>query len=113
MRRLFACIALSAALTGYAQTTPLQDSMEAQIHRQMSQYPPGQSIFSVTTEKPNEIRKNGVSYNGIFVQMGKTDNPLQLVNPAAPATYGSSEDNTVWDPVTGQGRGLKLFSISF
>lgn len=88
--------------------------MQADVHRQILQRPPGQNdVLSLQAVKPNEIQRNGVSYSGILIQLGKTDNPAQLINPAAPPAYGSPEDNTVWDPVTGEGRGLKLFSISF
>ena len=63
--------------------------------------------------KPNEIVKDNVSFSGIAVQLVKTDNPLQLVNPLAPARYGSPEDNTLHDPISGKISGLKIFSIRF
>ena len=63
--------------------------------------------------KPNEIVKENVSYSGIAVQLLKTDNPVQLINPAAPARYGTPEDNTLRDPISGKVSGLKLFSIRF
>ena len=63
--------------------------------------------------RPNEIIKDNVSYSGIGVQLVKPGNPLQLVNPAAPARYGSAEDNTLRDPISGQVSGLKIFSIRF
>ncbi len=63
--------------------------------------------------KPNEIIGSKVSYSGIAVQLVKTDNPVQLINPAAPARYGSPEDNTLRDPIEGKVIGLKIFSIKF
>jgi hypothetical protein len=40
--------------------------------------------------------------------------PLQMLNPIAPAKYGSAEENVSLDPnLPGQGSGIKLFSISF
>lgn len=63
--------------------------------------------------KPNEIKKANVTYSGVAVQVVKTRNPLQLINPAAPARYGSAEDNTLRDPVTGLASGWKIFSIRF
>ena len=63
--------------------------------------------------KPNEIVKENVTFSGIAVQLVKTDNPLQLVNPLAPARYGSPEDNTLHDPISGKISGLKIFSIRF
>src|SRR5215467_10224400 len=55
----------------------------------------------VATElKPNEIKIGNFTYSGILIQALKTDNLLQLVNPFAPAKYGSADDNTVFDPFT-------------
>ena len=62
---------------------------------------------------PNEAAFGKVIYSGIAVQLVKTDNLLQLFNPAAPLEYGRAEDNTVWDPITGKASGLKFLSISF
>ncbi len=47
------------------------------------------------------------------MQAAKTDNPLQLINPAAPAQYGSAEYNLMREPVDGKPSGLKFFAISF
>jgi len=88
-------------------------SMSAQIERQLRQLPPGQELLAPIPVKANEIKAGPVTYSGIFVELIKADQPLQLINPAAPAEYGSSEDNTVINPMTGRGDGLKLFSIGF
>ena len=41
-------------------------------------------------------------------------NPLQMLNPLAPAKYGTAEENVVRDPdVPGKWDGIKLLSISF
>jgi hypothetical protein len=41
-------------------------------------------------------------------------NPLQMLNPLAPAKYGTAEENVSLDPdVPGKWNGIKLFSISF
>ena len=41
-------------------------------------------------------------------------NPLQMLNPRAPAMYGTAEENVVLDPdVPGRGDGIKLLSFSF
>lgn len=54
----------------------------------------------------------GVEYSGILVQAGRS-NPLQLINPFAPALYGDSEANVLRDLVTRKVEGLKLWQISF
>ena len=65
------------------------------------------------TLKPNEIAKGSTVMSGITIEAAKTKNPLQLINPRAPAEYGSPEDNVVRDPMNRRVTGLKLFSLSF
>jgi hypothetical protein len=112
MKPFLTVVVSLTALAACAQTTaPDSEAMESQIRRGFATRP-DQTYFSVKSEKPNEIRRDHVSYSGILVQLAKTDKPLQLINPAAPPEYGSSEDNVVRDPHTGH-EGLKLFSIGF
>jgi hypothetical protein len=40
-------------------------------------------------------------------------NPLQMLNPKAPAKYGTTEDHVVLDPETGKWKGIKLFTFNF
>lgn len=40
-------------------------------------------------------------------------NPLQMLNPAAPARYGTAVQHVVIDPETGKWKGIKLFTINF
>jgi hypothetical protein len=40
-------------------------------------------------------------------------NPLQMLNPKAPAKYGTAEQSVVFDPETGKWKGIKLFTINF
>jgi hypothetical protein len=63
--------------------------------------------------KPNEFEVGKLTYSGIAVQAIKAKNPLQLINPAAPARYGSGQDNLVRFTFSGTGPMLKLFSIDF
>ena len=106
-------VSLFAAVALHAQTVPPDDAMQSQITRSLMRQPPDQTLLTLRTEKANEIRKNGLSYSGILVELTKTDQPFQLINPAAPADYGSAEDNTARDPITHRVSGLKLFSIQF
>jgi len=63
--------------------------------------------------KPNEIVAGKLTYTGVAVQLIKARNPLQLVNPAAPARYGSGQDNVLFFPFAGTGPVLKFLSIDF
>jgi hypothetical protein len=52
--------------------------------------------------------------SGVIPRAIQGGNPLQLVNPFAPAKYGTAEENVLVDPNSaGKAEGLKLFSISF
>ena len=63
--------------------------------------------------RPNEVKLGKIELSGIVVEAATKPNPLQLVNPAAPPSYGSPEDNVMRDPISGHVSGLKLFSIKF
>ncbi len=62
---------------------------------------------------PKEVVRKSVSLDGIAVQCAKTDRPVQLINPLAPAQYGNGEQNVARDPVDGKASGLKIFSLRF
>ena len=55
----------------------------------------------------------GVAYTGIGVQLVQAEQPLQLLNPLAPKSYGTGEQNVILDMFTEQPVGLRLFSINF
>jgi hypothetical protein len=98
-----------AVLTSGTQLARAQDSMESQLNARLLKA----SSLSLREVKPNEIVKGDIAYSGIAVEAIKTDNLLQLFNPAAPAKYGSAEDNTLRDSITGKASAWKLFSIRF
>jgi hypothetical protein len=100
-------IALAAfTFSAYSQNTGEQDSLETA--RRARENPP-----VLKEPKLNEITVGRISYDGIFIQVAKADNPLQLINPLAGPQYGNAEDNLVRDPVTERPSGLKFFSVSF
>ena len=51
---------------------------------------------------------------GVLPRVLRDDHPLEMLNPFAPAKYGTAEQNVSLNPdVPGQGAGIKLFSITF
>ena len=51
---------------------------------------------------------------GVTPRAIRGGNPLQMLNPFAPAKYGTAEENVSLDPnVPGKWNGINLFSISF
>ena len=61
----------------------------------------------------NEIKVRGRAYSGILVQAAKSKNLLQMVNPFAPARYGSGWDNITQNVTDGRIIGLKVFAVSY
>jgi hypothetical protein len=52
--------------------------------------------------------------SGVIPRAIRGGNLLQMLNPLAPAKYGTAEENVSLDPeVPGKGNGIDLFSISF
>lgn len=71
---------------------------------------------TTSSEAPNiDIRPmhRGVTYGGALHGVAKSKHPFQMVNPMAPASYGTGEENLVKDPATKKARGVALFSISW
>lgn len=54
-----------------------------------------------------------VTYSGVVPMLYRADNPLQLINPFAPARYGNGFDNVSVNPTTGRVEGVNLFAIKF
>src|SRR6476620_7927725 len=94
---LMACDQASAVTSQHARshsTTLVQRRHSVQIHR-----PAAEARPQVTGVIPRAIRSR---------------NPLLMLNPMAPAKYGTAEEDTVLGPdVPGRGDGIKLFSVSF
>lgn len=64
-----------------------------------------------TQPPPVELRPE---VTGIIPRAIRGGHPLQMLNPFAPAKYGTAEQNVVLDPdVPGRGDGIKLFSFTF
>lgn len=73
----------------------------------------GDPDLSFNAFEANELRSGRYTYSGILVQVIKAKDPLQLLNPLAPAQYGSGWDNMEMLPTSAKGPRLKFFSISF
>jgi hypothetical protein len=62
--------------------------------------------------RPATLFERDVS--GVIPRAIRGGDPLQMLNPRAPAQYGTAEENISLDPtVPGKGDGIKLLSISF
>jgi hypothetical protein len=64
------------------------------------------------THRPANLSQPAVS--GVIPRAIRGGNPLQMLNPFAPAKYGTAEENVSLDPdVPGKVNGINFFSISF
>ena len=63
------------------------------------------------TPSPPPLRKENTE--GVLARAARGGNPLQMLNPKAPAIYGRAEDNVFLDPETGKWKGIKLLTINF
>ena len=56
----------------------------------------------------------GPQVTGVIARAIRSGNPLQMLNPLAPAKYGTAEENVLLDPDRpGKWYGIKLLGISF
>jgi hypothetical protein len=86
-----------------------EDSLETITARRVKEAPP---LFN--PDKPNEIKAGRLTYSGVAVEVAKiTEDPLHLINPFAPSSFGQADSNVAWDPITGRASGIRLFSIQF
>jgi hypothetical protein len=60
---------------------------------------------------PPPLRRENTE--GVLARAARGGNPLQMLNPKAPAVYGRAEDNVFLDPETGKWKGIKLLTINF
>ena len=62
--------------------------------------------------KPPPI-SNRAEMEGVLPRAFRGGNPLQMLNPKAPAKYGTAAQSVIIDPDTGKWNGIKLFEIFF
>lgn len=79
-----------------------------------------QSFSTSTTQRKTETvqrRTPPVSHTevtGVIPRALRGGNPLQMLNPRAPARYGTAEQSVLYDPrYPGKWKGIKLFTILF
>jgi hypothetical protein len=64
------------------------------------------------THRPATLSQQTVS--GVIPRAIRGGHPLQMLNPFAPAKYGTAEESVSFDPdVPGKGNGINFVSISF
>ncbi len=108
MKRVYILLAAIVVASAQAQPALSGEAVESQTLKRLTET---SALFK--EQKPNQTVRGDITYSGILVEAAKVDNPLQLLNPAAPAEYGEAEDNLLRDPITRKASGLKFLSIQF
>ena len=67
----------------------------------------------VQTTEAVKVKPSPITIDGIVAQIFKNKQPLQLINPLAPAKYGSGDQNLSRDPVTGRPEGFIVLGIQW
>lgn len=111
MKRLLLLLVFVASAGAQPTNTPVIAPEPSVVTTLPSQLPT--ATIEIQRVAPNQVISGKLVYEGIFVETVKMDNPLQLINPFAPARYGNGDDNLDLDPVTGHVNGLKFFSVRF
>ena len=99
---LIACLTITVMTVGqpvWAAGKPTITSFESGHHGRQ-------------THRPVTLPRMAVS--GVVPRAIRGGNPLEMLNPFAPAKYGTAEENVSLDPdLPGKANGISFFSVSF
>jgi hypothetical protein len=100
-------IVLVAALAACDQASAVTSQHARSHHTTLLQ-----RRHSVQSHRPAAEARPQVT--GVIARAIRSGNPLQMLNPLAPAKYGTAEENVLLNPdVPGKWDGIKLLRISF
>ena len=107
IKTLIACLAAGLLTLGQpAQAAGKPATAQSHTASFESRHPARQ------THRPAALSQPAVS--GAIPRAIRGGNPLQMLNPFAPAKYGTAAENVSMDPdIPGKWDGIKFFSISF
>ncbi len=71
---------------------------------------PQKPVRAMPTPPPITVRPE---VQGVVPRAFRGGNPLQMLNPGAPARYGTGEQSVAYNPFTGRYDQIKLFEIVF
>ena len=110
MRNTF--LFLFALLTGVVVSAA--DKADSTVRRDAAGQPQSDLHATATNAVHRARPSSPITYSGVVVHAVKSKQPWQMINPFAPASFGSGESYVSRDPVAGHGAtGFKLFSLGF
>ena len=71
------------------------------------------AMIHIQTTTVSRLLGVQLTVDGVLPRMKRADHRLQLINPFAPARYGSGEDVTSINPRTGRAEGIVFLGIKF
>lgn len=87
------------------------------VHAQQSRQPDTEFVAPKKLKRmpPKKVEQESlIKLNGSLTQAVKSKQPWQVVNPLAPASYGTGEQNVSQDPdEVGRNEGLLIFGIQW
>ena len=102
-----------------AQTTPTNNAppptKQADLRREAPSLTNEQlvSLVNFQTAIAGRILGFNLQAEGALPQLLRANNPMQILSPFAPASYGSGYDNVSYDPRTRRGEGIAFLRIKF
>lgn len=102
-----------------AQTTPVTNapaqSQQADLRREIPGLTTEQlvSLVNLQTSTAGRILGLNLQADGALPQLLRARNPIHILNPFAPASYGNGFDNLSYDPRTRRGEGIAFLRIKF
>ena len=97
---------LGLILFAIAATTGLAETFSSSV---------GSTREAIAGKPSREVSIYRKGVYGVFPRaFGRGRNPLQMLNPRAPAKYGTGEESASFDPhIPGRCNGIKFFEIVF
>jgi hypothetical protein len=104
---LLSLVVLGTGSVAWAQA-PATNKLSASVSERVAA---AQRVFEFQSRTVDKLFH--VSFTGVLPKLRRAENPLQLINPLAPASYGNGYDNVVINPRTGEMEGIAAFAIKF
>lgn len=96
---------------GFILAAGVASAQQVQVATEAEKAQKAAATVKLRKDAPNEITRKRVAYSGVFVQVSKAEDPLQVINPRAPMSAGDGTNNLAVDPIDKKPRGLAFFRL--
>lgn len=112
MKTLLGILVLVAGVHGIQGQTNTLAPPDSQIRATQKKADQRLTVTSVPLVTDKLGRKT-VHYGGFLIDVGRSRDPLRMVNPLRAENAGFSTENVLYEPRTGRAQGIALLSIRF